>query len=84
MIALIASMHGFGVPRTTRMPGCAEIVRAQVRHGLRETRRKPVRSSRAKKFSRSACNQVLLDCKVIAFCGPIIGISVAFERSPSR
>jgi hypothetical protein len=78
LIALIASMHGFGVPRTMHTLFCAEIVRGVGGHERGGASRRPVNQGFRKKFSLRACKIVLLDCKVIAFRGPIIGISVAF------
>jgi hypothetical protein len=77
-------MHGFGVPRTTHTLSCAEIVRTAVVHRRFRTPLKAVRQGSGKKFSCRARKIVLLDRKVIAFRGPIIGISVAFSRSPPR
>ncbi|WP_061128480.1 hypothetical protein [Caballeronia catudaia] len=78
MIALIASMHGFGMPRTTLTLFCAEIVRALCGHERGGAVRRPVNQGFRKNISVRACKIALLDCKVIAFRGPIIGISVAF------
>jgi hypothetical protein len=77
-------MHGFGVPRTSRTRACAENVRSGVGAGSVQHRRTAVTYGFAKIFSAPLRTRVLLDCKVIAFNGPIIGISVAFNGQQSE